>query len=172
MKVHYKQDTLEIWGYYPEDYENIPTPNMSISEEVWQEAVKTQATHINLETKELYKKEVEATLEEMKEEPPSIEEIMITLEYEFKTTVQNILDTKAKERGYDNIVSAVSYAGYENPFRAQAEAYGKWRANVWSWGYALLGKIQSGEIDITTLSMNEVLKDMPKLELSDEQGTK
>lgn len=81
----------------------------------------------------------------------------------FITSVQNLLDTKAEERGYDNIVSACSYAGYNNPFRAEGEAYGIWRANCWQVGYQILAEVEAGTRPMPTIE--EVLAEMPLLVL-------
>ncbi|MBR8466174.1 hypothetical protein KDE13_07460 [Campylobacter sp. faydin G-140] len=92
----------------------------------------------------------------------NLAEFLPILEAEFKNRVQTILDQKAKEKGYDSIVSAVSYAGYENVFQTEAINFGKWRANVWAWGYKVLEDVKSGKIDITSTDINEVLASMPE----------
>lgn len=85
------------------------------------------------------------------------------LEKDFKAYVQIILDTKAKEKGYDNIVSACSYGGYDNEFRQEGELFGKWRANVWKWGFKMLADIQSGKREMPK-SFAEAVADMPQLD--------
>lgn len=100
-------------------------------------------------------------LTSQKEPPLTLEALQIT----FKARVDEIMNKEARARGYDDIVSAVSYAGYENAFQKEALAFGKWRSNVWSWGYSLLNQIQNSEININELNIDEVFKDMPRLEL-------
>lgn len=85
------------------------------------------------------------------------------LEKAFKVLVQGILDTKAKEHGYDSIVSACSYAGYDNEFRTEGEKFGVWRAHIWQWGYALLADIKAGKKAIPA-SLEEALAGMPKFD--------
>lgn len=85
------------------------------------------------------------------------------LEKAFKVLVQGILDTKAKEHGYDSIVSACSYAGYDNEFRSEGEKFGVWRAHIWQWGYALLADIKAGRKAIPS-SLEEALAGMPTYE--------
>lgn len=85
------------------------------------------------------------------------------LQEEFKKYVQAILDDKAKEKGYDNIVSACSYAGYDNEFRQEGELFGKWRARVWSWGFKMLADIQAGKREIPK-TFKEAVADMPTFE--------
>lgn len=47
--IHYKPDG-QIWGYYdPNIHADIPTPNVAVSDEVWQECVERGATHISLD---------------------------------------------------------------------------------------------------------------------------
>ncbi|AQW85490.1 hypothetical protein CPIN18020_0243 [Campylobacter pinnipediorum subsp. caledonicus] len=82
---------------------------------------------------------------------------------EFKEKVQKHLDQKAQQHGYDNIVSACSYAGYENDFKEEGEAFGKWRAKVWKKGYMFLA--EKGNQDPNTIKIDELLEDLPKLEL-------
>lgn len=57
--VNYDKKSNEILGYYDSEiHETIPTPNIEISDEAWQEAISINATHVKPETKELYKQEV------------------------------------------------------------------------------------------------------------------
>ncbi|OPA77247.1 hypothetical protein BFG04_03900 [Campylobacter pinnipediorum subsp. pinnipediorum] len=79
---------------------------------------------------------------------------------EFKDRVQAHLDEKAQEHGYDNIVSACSYAGYENEFKEEGEAFGRWRAKVWKRGYELLATL--GSVDLNKINLDEVIKDLPE----------
>ena len=81
----------------------------------------------------------------------------------FISVIQNLLDSKAKERNYDNIVSACSYAGYPNIFRAEGEAYGTWRALCWQTGYQILADVEIGTRAMPTVE--EVLVEMPELVL-------
>lgn len=84
------------------------------------------------------------------------------LKAEFIKTIDGILNKVAQSKGYDDIISARSYAGYDNPFRAESEAFGKWSADVWQWAYALQDKVVKGEVDVSNLSIDNVLKDMPQ----------
>ena len=65
--VRYDKDTNEILGYYDgEIHKNIPSPNFEISEKAWQEAINTNADHVNTKTKELIVKPKETTLEDLR----------------------------------------------------------------------------------------------------------
>ena len=81
----------------------------------------------------------------------------------FKEKTQELLDAKAREKGYDDILSACSYAGYDNDFRAEGESFGIWRAKVWKYGYALLEAISKGKKELPK-SFEELMKDLPKFE--------
>lgn len=81
----------------------------------------------------------------------------------FKEKTQELLDAKAREKGYDDILSACSYAGYDNDFRAEGEAFGIWRARVWKYGYGLLSAIAEGKHKMPK-SFDEILAEMPTLE--------
>ena len=81
----------------------------------------------------------------------------------FKEKAQELLDTKAREKGYDDILSACSYAGYENDFKAEGEAFGVWRAKVWKYGYALLEAIGKGKRKLPE-RFEELMNELPKLE--------
>lgn len=73
---------------------------------------------------------------------------------EIEQAIQNMLDTKAKELRYDNMMSARSYAGYVNPFQVEAQALAVWCANCW---------IKAGELEAlgTPMTVEEVLAQMP-----------
>lgn len=81
----------------------------------------------------------------------------------FKEKTQELLDAKARERGYDDILSACSYAGYDNDFRAEGESFGIWRAKVWKYGYALLNGVAEGTHKLPA-SFDEILAEMPTFE--------
>lgn len=61
-----------------------------------------------------------------------------------ENAIQLMLDSKAREYGYDNIVSACSYAGYDNPFQAEGQALLSWRGSVWKYCYDQLAEIEAG----------------------------
>lgn len=91
------------------------------------------------------------------EKPLDIE----ALKHSFISAIQNLLDRKAQENGYDSILSACSYAGYDNPFRAEGEAYGIWRANCWAYCYEQLSLISNGSRLVP--SIEEFMMELPIL---------
>jgi hypothetical protein len=79
--------------------------------------------------------------------------------------IQNELDRRAQEKGYDNIVSACSYAAQEvgAPFQAEGAAFLQWRSAVWSQAYAVLAEVQAGNAPMP--SPEEAVAMMPILSL-------
>lgn len=77
----------------------------------------------------------------------------------YTDAVQNHLDVGARARGYDNIVSACSYAGYTNAFEAEGISFGQWRAACWVYCYAELAKVEVGTRPLPTIP--EILAELP-----------
>jgi hypothetical protein len=79
--------------------------------------------------------------------------------------IQAELDRRARERGYDNIVSACSYAAQAagEPFQAEGVAYLKWRSDVWAHAYAVLAEVKAGTRAMPTPV--EAVAEMPALVL-------
>lgn len=62
-----------------------------------------------------------------------------------KELITQLLDSTVKARGYDNIVSCVSYVDDANPtFDAEARAARAWRSAVYTAGYAILADTPEG----------------------------
>jgi hypothetical protein len=73
--------------------------------------------------------------------------------------IQCLLDTTAQSMHYDNILSARSYAGYSNPFQAEALSLATWSAACW----AKAGEIQRAVIAGTRAmpTIAEAMAEMP-----------
>lgn len=60
--------------------------------------------------------------------------------------IQTMLDDKAREMGYDDIRTAVTYA--DEPavpkFQSEGKALRAWRSRVWARGYEILGAVEAG----------------------------
>jgi len=64
---------------------------------------------------------------------------------EFVADAQKMMDEAARQRGYDDIKSAVTYVGDPNPqFDAEGTEYRRWRSTVWTYCYAELDKVKAG----------------------------
>lgn len=79
--------------------------------------------------------------------------------------VQSELDRQARGRGYDNIVSACTYAAGPNddPFAAEGRAYLAWRSAVWAHAHGVLAEVEAGSRPMPT--PEESVSMMPTLEL-------
>lgn len=99
---------------------------------------------------------VEVTQAEYQNRPVSGKE-------EASRIVQNYLDSRARERGYDNIRSAALRSAYAGPFHDEGLAYAQWMDNCWAKCYQILGAVQAGTRAIPTES--ELLAELPALVL-------
>lgn len=68
--------------------------------------------------------------------------------------VQQILDAKAREYGYDSILSAVSYAtlGEGEPFQVEGKAFNTWRALCWQAFYNTINAFDFNGSDESVIS--------------------
>ncbi len=62
----------------------------------------------------------------------------------FQKAVQKHLDETARAAGYDDIVSACSYAAFVNTYQAEGQAFLTWRGAVWDYCFAELAKLKAG----------------------------
>lgn len=58
--------------------------------------------------------------------------------------VQLHLDDTARAYGYDNVISACSYASCPNTYQAEGQAFIQWRAACWGKCYQVMYDVQSG----------------------------
>lgn len=86
------------------------------------------------------------------------------LQSTFEAQVQSHLDAAAKAGGYDNIMTAVSYA--DEPavakFQADGEAFRAWRSQVWAYAYQALVDVTAGTRETPTL--DAFIAELPALE--------
>lgn len=80
----------------------------------------------------------------------------------FNRAIEKHLDNKAKEFRYDNIMSARSYAGYDNPFQAEAQKLAVWASNCWVKAGEIEADVKAGKRDMPTI--DEVLSELPVYE--------
>lgn len=77
--------------------------------------------------------------------------------------VQNYMDSVAQTRGYDSLLSLVSYCDdTENEkFRAEGNAGKIWRSQIWTYCYEQLDLVLAGERSIPTL--DELVRELPEI---------
>ena len=86
---------------------------------------------------------------------------------DIQNAVQNLLDSKAREKNYDNGFAIASYALSTNDtFRSEAGKFIAWRDAVWGKCYQILDAYKAGEIEMP--SVENVLAVLPELEWDDE----
>ena len=91
-------------------------------------------------------------------DPPTLEE----LQRQFTDTVQQHLDSFARIRNYDNIMSAATYATSTVPkFKTEGQYAVEARDATWAKGYEILGAVLSGQRPMPTIE--EVLTELPPL---------
>ena len=83
------------------------------------------------------------------------------LKASLEQTVQSYLDGEAQKLGYDNIVSACTYASASNPFQEEGQSFVSWRGNVWATCYQILADVEAGTRSIPT--EEELLAELPTL---------
>ncbi|WP_311969358.1 hypothetical protein [Pseudomonas baltica] len=86
------------------------------------------------------------------------------LQSTFEAQVQTHLDDAAKASGYDNIMTAVSYA--EEPavtkFQSDGLAFRAWRSKVWAYVYQALTEVNAGTRETPTVEA--FIAELPPLE--------
>ena len=79
---------------------------------------------------------------------------------DYTAAIQAHLDTTAQERNYDSAQVAASYVNSTvAAWQAEAEAIISWRDAVWSYAYAELDKITTGEREPP--SVDELVAELP-----------
>ncbi|MBD1552317.1 hypothetical protein [Pseudomonas typographi] len=88
-----------------------------------------------------------------------------TLRATFEKATQAHLDAAAQEHGYDNLMTAISYA--DEPavarFQADGKAFRAWRSLVWEYAYEQLSAVEAGTREVPTLEA--FLAELPVLEV-------
>lgn len=88
------------------------------------------------------------------EDAPVVPQASEQIKADIEQAIQSMLDAKAKEMRYDNMMGARSYAGFTNPFQAEAQKLAVWCAECWK---------KAGELEATgnVYTVEEVLAQMP-----------
>lgn len=101
-----------------------------------------------------------------KEPPaPSIEEQQAAAQRKLVDAVQNFMDLKAQSKGYDSLLSAVTYAEEpSNPqFQKDGITFRAWRSDVWAYCYAQVAAVKAGTRTLPT--SDQLISELPALTL-------
>ena len=72
--AHYDKDTKRLLGYYDDEIHNdIPEPNIEISDEEWREALNKNANSVDVKNQKLVRVEVEQEIDEKERELAELE---------------------------------------------------------------------------------------------------
>jgi hypothetical protein len=81
--------------------------------------------------------------------------------------MQEVMDAKAREYGYDNVHTASSYADSEDPvFKQEGQSFRKWREAVWVYARSVRDEVLAGSPPFTTIE--QFLAAAPVFELIEE----
>lgn len=148
MKIAHIDENNKLLGWYDTEFHiNIPEPNITVSDEVWQTAVQEGHNRVNADgTTELFdfRTDVERNEQMLKD---------------MSNIIQQLLDETARSKRYDNIMSVRSYCGWDSPFRAECENIAYWAAQCW----VVAGQIEQDVINgIRTMpTVDQLLSELP-----------
>lgn len=74
--------------------------------------------------------------------------------------IDDMFQTEAQSLGYDNIISACTYATSTGTFGPEGQSFVDWRDAVWTYVYGLEAKVKSGEI--IAPGVNDIMEELPK----------
>jgi len=85
--------------------------------------------------------------------------VMADVVARFNKLVQAHLDAEAKLAGYDDMISACSYAGFANAFQLEGQSFLVWRAEVWTYIEAQYEEVKLGNRTIPAVA--DVVSELP-----------
>lgn len=91
--------------------------------------------------------------------PKTAEQIEAVVTHKLTQAVQEVLDEEARTRGYDNILSACSYAGFVNSFQAEGISFANWRSACWEHCYQVLNAVKANTRTAPTKA--ELIAELP-----------
>lgn len=91
--------------------------------------------------------------------PKSTDQIQAIAETRLKSDVQSYLDEGARALGYDNILSACSYASTPNSFQAEGTSFLNWRSACWEHCNQVVIDVKAGNRAIPT--REELIAELP-----------
>lgn len=149
---------VTVLGYFPINETEVPIHDKLTQTLVWSVESRGSA-----KGQEFFRKYIIADLSRQ-DVQKNLKAMQAEKEKQFSELAQKKLDDFAKERGYDDIKSAVGYAASTIPsFKAEAEICIRKRDEMWSALYAVLEKVQSNQIPIPK-DFTEIEQYLPVLE--------
>jgi len=95
---------------------------------------------------------------------PCTKEEQVTLEQRFKdfeSTLDAFIDQTAKDKGYDSRITATMYAGSENQYKEESQAFISWMALCYAYVYNTMNLIIAGTKELPTEA--ELLAELPRI---------
>ncbi len=124
--AHYDALTKQLTGYYDDGvHDTIPTPNIHLSEEAWQNAIDSGLNSIDTETSTLFFKDFRTEAE--------IQENTLA---QFKSIYLSIIDDKLKELDYDSLTTVKLWEG-DATYGAEASKIIDWYKSIIAYNYVL-----------------------------------
>jgi len=84
------------------------------------------------------------------------------MQKEITIKIQNLLDTKARSKGYDGMQSVRSYAGYDNEFKDECVNMARWCSLCWAKAKEIAVDVNSGARPFPTVA--QAMSEMPELQ--------
>lgn len=160
MKFAHIQENGKLLGWYDDSiHQEIPTPNIQVSNEVWQNAIDNNHNKIDTDGSTL--------LFDFR----TADEVAKDQELSYMNAVQNFLDITAQATKWDNMQSARSAAGIpldgtesdiEVAMHDDAIKLARWYLKVWAYCYAQLDAINAGDREAPE-STEAFIEELPKL---------
>lgn len=142
----------KLLGWYDSDiHDEIPTPNIQVTEEQWQEAINNNHNSINDDGTTQF---VDYSTDAEKE---------ASLIATYKSYYLAVFNTKLAELDYDDIATVGVWAIKDgSSFQAEAKALLNWYEAIINKNYQLINSVKSGEIQTPT--KEQYLAELPSYE--------
>lgn len=148
MKYAHTQNG-KLLGWYDSDiHDEIPTPNIQVTDEQWQEAINNNHNIINEDGSSSYA------------DTRTSEEKEVNLIAEYKTAYLDKFNAKLKEMDYDDIATVGVWAIKDgSQFQAEAKTLLNWYEAIITKNYEILNAVKSGDRSMPT--KEQYLSELP-----------
>lgn len=85
------------------------------------------------------------------------------LQHRYNAVVNNVLNQKAVEHGYDDIKSAALRAAYPGPYHEEGVQFAKWMDECWWIAFELLNQVKQGQPPLTD---EQLVAELPVLSIT------